>query len=240
MRVIMKKMNNTSASYWLGPAVLLSLFILSGCAGSSMETRYDDTTRVYSSPPSGVKSTAGKHGSATSQYTIARNEGSNTYSSPQSGVKSTTGQYDNATARYTLRQGGTSAPESDTIKTISKSPEIVITGSPMVIAAADVLFEFDKSALKESCFGELDRWVDYFQNNPVVTAEIYGHTDSTGTVPYNQKLSEKRAQAVVDYLVGKGVGTDRLTARGFGESQPIAPNTTEVGRQENRRVEVNF
>ena len=236
----MKKMNRTSTSYWLGPAALLSLFILNGCAGSSMETRYDDTTQVYSSPSSGIKSTAGKHGSTTRQYTIARNEGSTTYSSPQSGVKATVGQYDNATARYTLRQGGTSAPQSDAIKTISQTPEIVITGSTMVIAVADVLFEFDKWALKESCFTELNRWVDYFQNNPEVTAEIYGHTDSTGTVPYNQKLSEKRAQAVVDYLVGKGVGAARLTARGFGESHPIAPNTTAVGRQENRRVEVNF
>ena len=227
-------------TYWIGPAALLSLFLLNGCAGSSLETRYDETTKTYTTPSSGTQSTTGQYGSRTKRYTIAKNEGSNTYSSPQSGVKSTAGQYENATARYTLRQGGTSAPQSETIKTISKTPEIVITGSPMVIAVADVLFEFDKWDLKESCFGELNRWVDYFQKNPEVTAEIYGHTDSTGTIPYNQKLSEKRAQAVVDYLVGKGVGTDRLTARGFGESQPIAPNTTEVGRQENRRVEVNF
>ncbi len=201
----MKKMKITSASYWLGSAALLSLFVLNGCAGSSMEVRYDDTTK--------------------------------TYSTPQNGAKSTVGKYDGATARYTLRQGGTSAPQSEAIKTISESD---VSGSPMVIAATDVLFEFDKWVLKKSYFTELDRWVDYFQNNPVVTAEIYGHTDSTGPTTYNQKLSEKRAQAVVNYLVNKGIDSSRLTPRGFGESQPKAANTTKEGRQKNRRVEVDF
>ena len=236
----MKKMNIMSASCWLGPAALLSLFVLNGCADSSMEIRYDETTQTYSSPPSGIKYTSGKYDNATAHYVIGNDEGTKTYSSPQSGVKSTAGKYDDATARYTLRQGGTSAPQSEAIKTISKIPESHVSGSPMVIMVTDVLFEFDNWVLKESCFTELDRWVDYFQNNPVVTAEIYGHTDSTGPITYNQKLSEKRARAVVDYLVNKGIDSSRLTARGFGESQPAASNTTKGGRHKNRRVEVNF
>ena len=111
---------------------------------------------------------------------------------------------------------------------------------PIIIEASDVLFDFDKSVIKAAYYGELDRWVDFFQDNPEITAEIYGHADSTGPTVYNQKLSERRAKAVVDYLVGKGVDSSRLSPVGFGETKPIAPNATPEGRQKNRRVEVNF
>ncbi|MCB1832791.1 MAG: OmpA family protein, partial [Geminicoccaceae bacterium] len=69
--------------------------------------------------------------------------------------------------------------------------------------------------------------------------EVQGHTDSTGATDYNQGLSERRAQSVLDYLTGKGVEAERLTAVGFGENRPIASNDTEEGRAQNRRVEIH-
>jgi outer membrane protein OmpA-like peptidoglycan-associated protein len=68
--------------------------------------------------------------------------------------------------------------------------------------------------------------------------EIAGHTTTIGSREYNMTLSKNRAQAVVDYLVVKGISADRLTAVGYGPDRPIADNTTEVGRQKNRRVEI--
>jgi outer membrane protein OmpA-like peptidoglycan-associated protein len=71
---------------------------------------------------------------------------------------------------------------------------------------------------------------------PFATALIEGHTDSIGTEAYNLALSDRRAKAVFDYLTSRGVSPDRLKSKGFGESQPVAPNDTAEGRQLNRRV----
>ena len=68
--------------------------------------------------------------------------------------------------------------------------------------------------------------------------EIHGHTDNVGEDEYNMKLSERRASAVVNYLIQNGISSSRLEYKGFGSSKPIASNDTEEGRQENRRVEV--
>ncbi len=70
--------------------------------------------------------------------------------------------------------------------------------------------------------------------------ELSGHTDGKGSVAYNQKLSEQRAQAVYDYLVKAGVSSDNLTWKGYGKSEPIATNDTAEGRQLNRRVELRL
>ena len=70
--------------------------------------------------------------------------------------------------------------------------------------------------------------------------EIGGHTDSVGSDSYNQKLSEQRAKAVCDYLISQGVDKARLSYKGYGESEPIATNETEAGRQRNRRVELKI
>jgi outer membrane protein OmpA-like peptidoglycan-associated protein len=149
----------------------------------------------------------------------------------------TSGKYDGVTAHYTLRQGGPPPPQSEVIRT---PPEKQLVDSPMVVELADVLFDFDKWVIKEPFTVELNQWADYFNNNPQVSADIYGHTDNTGSTTYNETLSEKRAQAVVNYLIGEGVAPDRLKAKGFGESQPTATNETKKGQQKNRRVEMNF
>jgi OOP family OmpA-OmpF porin len=76
------------------------------------------------------------------------------------------------------------------------------------------------------------------QKHERVVVEVAGHTDSKGSEEYNQGLSERRANAVKDYLNSKGVRASRLTARGYGESRPVASNDTDEGRAENRRVEL--
>jgi OOP family OmpA-OmpF porin len=69
-----------------------------------------------------------------------------------------------------------------------------------------------------------------------VRVEVAGHTDSRGNDSYNLKLSQRRAESVRDYLISMGIESSRLTARGYGESQPVATNSTEGGRAQNRRV----
>ncbi len=102
----------------------------------------------------------------------------------------------------------------------------------------NVLFETGKANLKRSSSKELNKLVDGFKKNPALTVEIAGHTDNVGDDQYNLELSEKRAQAVVNYLLSKGVEASRLTGKGYGESQPIADNNSNSGKAKNRRIEM--
>lgn len=104
----------------------------------------------------------------------------------------------------------------------------------------NIFFDFDKYDLRPASALELDRWVEFLKKNEQLTAEIQGHTDSTGTDAYNRTLSERRAQAVANYLTEHGISTERIHATGFGESKPVAPNDTAENRQLNRRVVVHF
>ncbi|MFO7599408.1 MAG: OmpA family protein [Candidatus Desulfacyla sp.] len=102
----------------------------------------------------------------------------------------------------------------------------------------NVLFDFDKYNIKPQFNHLLDEVVAVFQNNPGLRAQIAGHTDSIGTAAYNKKLSFRRANAVVGYLIKKGIAKDRLSVEGFGFTQPVASNDTKEGRALNRRVEL--
>ena len=241
----MNKTTVASVLYGPFPALLLVLLLFSGCSVLPREIRCDKNTIKYTSPQDGVKSTSGPYDAKTTRYR-----------SSSEGVTSTSGQYEDATAYYISRDGGC-VPQSPVMRATSQhksqlnpnqeqpaqlnpNREQPAKDLPMVIEVSDVLFDFDKWVIKTPFFPILDQWVDYFKSNPLVTAHIFGHTDSTGPTAYNQTLSEKRAQSVINYLVAKGISPDRLTARGFGESQPLVPNSTKEGRQKNRRVEVNF
>ncbi|MBR5660199.1 MAG: OmpA family protein [Bacteroidales bacterium] len=101
---------------------------------------------------------------------------------------------------------------------------------------ADALFDFDKSEIRADAIPILDKAVAWLNEFPTVKGVIEGHTDSRGTEEYNQGLSERRAKAVYDYLVNKGINKFRLTWKGFGESRPVATNETDEGRQLNRRI----
>lgn len=98
-----------------------------------------------------------------------------------------------------------------------------------------VTFEFDSDRLQPEGFATLDQAITTLRMNPDLAIEVAGHTDSVGSAAYNLSLSERRAETVRRYLVDNGV-TNVLTARGYGEGEPVANNGTEAGRAENRRV----
>jgi len=102
----------------------------------------------------------------------------------------------------------------------------------------NVLFNFDKSNIKPQFYRLLDAAAEVFVKNPGLKVQIEGHTDNIGTASYNMKLSLRRANAVMDYLIKKGVAKERLSIKGFGFTRPIATNETEEGRALNRRVEL--
>jgi outer membrane protein OmpA-like peptidoglycan-associated protein len=97
-------------------------------------------------------------------------------------------------------------------------------------------FAFDKSTLTAAAKDTLGQAVRILKEHPEASVEIQGHTDSVGTVAYNQALSERRANSVKEYLASQGIAESRITTRGFGKSQPTAENRTAEGRAENRRV----
>lgn len=102
---------------------------------------------------------------------------------------------------------------------------------------ADATFDFDKATLKPAGKANLDKFAAGLAGAKVSSITIVGHTDSVGSDAYNQKLSERRAQAVADYLASKGVAA-QMQVSGKGEAQPVADNKTKAGRAANRRVEV--
>lgn len=101
----------------------------------------------------------------------------------------------------------------------------------------NIFFEFGKAKLKNTSVPELMRVYSFLKENPAVEIEIAGHTDSVDTDQYNLELSQKRARAVANFLLKKGIKKTRIRARGYGENKPVAPNNTPEGRQKNRRVE---
>ncbi len=105
---------------------------------------------------------------------------------------------------------------------------------------SDFLFTVNSATLLPGAYDELERVAGVLNQYPQTTIRIAGHTDSTGSADYNQKLSERRAQSVKTALAGMGVDPARMTTIGFGKSKPIAGNDTEAGRQQNRRVELRI
>ena len=129
----------------------------------------------------------------------------------------------------------------DVVGTVANQgcPEITIeVRNALSDYAKTILFDTGKTTLKESSLTVLDNAAAILKQYPTSKFYIDGHTDSVGRESSNQTLSEGRASAVVAYLIEQGVASNRLTARGFGESRPIASNNTREGRRTNRRVEI--
>ena len=101
----------------------------------------------------------------------------------------------------------------------------------------NIFFELNKATLTAESYEELGRVLKLLETNPTIRIEISGHTDNIGSYDVNQRLSEARAKAVVDYLIGNGVEEGRLEYAGYAFSQPVATNDTDYGRSQNRRVE---
>lgn len=106
------------------------------------------------------------------------------------------------------------------------------------IVLRNLFFETNKFDIKPESEVELDKVVQFLQDNPTVKIQMEGHTDNVGSAADNQKLSQARAYAVVNYLVTKGIKGTRLVAKGFGATKPVADNKTEAGRAQNRRTEL--
>jgi outer membrane protein OmpA-like peptidoglycan-associated protein len=108
----------------------------------------------------------------------------------------------------------------------------------VVVMPGDVLFTTGTADVAPGGARSLDKLVLALERNPNLTVLVEGHTDSTGSDKANLSLSEKRAEAVKQVLVGKGIRAERITARGYGKRYPVAPNDSPSGRQQNRRAEV--
>jgi outer membrane protein OmpA-like peptidoglycan-associated protein len=106
------------------------------------------------------------------------------------------------------------------------------------VAIYGVLFDFNKSSLQPASDPVLQQILDLMKKNPAQKIEVQGHTDNVGGDAYNQTLSEARAKAIVTWLTQHGIAGNRLTAKGFGKTRPIADNATDTGRAKNRRVEI--
>lgn len=105
----------------------------------------------------------------------------------------------------------------------------------------NILYDFDAATLRPESAASLHKLVTLMKDNPSVDVQIYSYTDGRGTADYNQQLSQERAQSVVDYVASQGISADRLSAKGMGSSDPVAPNTIDGkdnpdGRQQNRRT----
>jgi OOP family OmpA-OmpF porin len=136
----------------------------------------------------------------------------------------------------------------DSLDRCPKTPagvKVDASGCPMTVLGSgaatwtfnNIHFEVDKADIKPSSHGILDEIAAALDADPELKVVVEGHTDSTGAQTYNIDLSRRRAQAVMDYLVGKGVSPSRLSARGYGPDRPIADNATKLGRSKNRRVQ---
>ena len=128
------------------------------------------------------------------------------------------------------------APDSTYVKNILLQP----LAKDATVVLRNVFFDVNKYELKPESQVELDRLVLLLQENPTLKIEISGHTDNVGKPSDNLTLSNNRAKAVVNYLLGKQIAPGRLLAKGYGESRPIATNETEEGRAQNRRTEVKI
>lgn len=131
-----------------------------------------------------------------------------------------------------IDEGETTANKDFRLEPIHVSP----VKENITLVLNNVFFDFDAATLKPASFPELNRIIALMAEKSTLEIEIEGHTDATGPEAYNMKLSERRARAVGNYLVGKGVNKSRISMVFFGESEPLAPNSTAEGRQKNRRV----
>lgn len=133
------------------------------------------------------------------------------------------------------------APEPAYVAPPAPAPAAYVAPAPMPpqkLVLEGVNFDFDKATLRQEDIAIIDKDVTGLDKWGNVNIEVAGHTDNRGSDKYNMKLSQRRAEAVRTYLISKGIAADRLTAKGYGESQPVADNATDEGRFKNRRVEL--
>ena len=122
----------------------------------------------------------------------------------------------------------------------SKRVELQPLKKDVTIELPNINFELNSAELKVESYKELDKVIELMNKNPQIKVEISAHTDDLGSEAYNMKLSERRAKSVVDYLLMHDIPQDRLIAKGYGETKPLVPNTSDENRAKNRRVELKI
>jgi outer membrane protein OmpA-like peptidoglycan-associated protein len=128
-------------------------------------------------------------------------------------------------------------PDGSDDNLVSKIIELKNIAVGSKIALRNIFFDVNKSTLRPESNAELDRLVKLMKDVPNLKIEISGHTDNTGSAALNESLSQSRAEAVVAFLASKGIASNRMTAKGYGSSRPVASNNNEDGKQQNRRTE---
>ena len=128
-------------------------------------------------------------------------------------------------------------PKGDGFNMVNKDIELKNIKVGSNITLKNVFFNTGKWEVKTDSYAELDRLVKLLSDIPSLKIEISGHTDNVGSESFNEILSQRRADAVVSFLVGKGVDKNRLSAKGYGQSTPVESNYTAEGRASNRRTE---
>ena len=126
---------------------------------------------------------------------------------------------------------------NDTVSVIEEDITLQAIKEGQSVVLKNIFFETNSFELKEESNAELQTMLELMQKNPTLRVEISGHTDNIGKDDYNISLSENRAKSVRQWLVDKGIDTQRIVAKGYGKTKPIADNSTEEGRQQNRRTE---
>jgi OOP family OmpA-OmpF porin len=131
------------------------------------------------------------------------------------------------------------AEEAETeLEQLQRELEAKETERGLVLTLGDILFDVDQAELKPGGIQQLTRVADFLSEQPERKLVIEGHTDSTASDEYNRELSQRRANAVEEFLITQGIEPTRMEARGYGEAFPVATNETTAGRQQNRRVEI--
>jgi outer membrane protein OmpA-like peptidoglycan-associated protein len=128
-------------------------------------------------------------------------------------------------------------PEIDTITSIKNAIAAGANTENRSINFNDILFKYDSDSILTESNASLNEAYSFLNEIPKLKVKIVGHTSNEGKAKYNQKLSKKRAVAVLNYLVGKGIAEDRMVAEGKGSGEPIAENDTEENKQKNRRIQ---
>jgi outer membrane protein OmpA-like peptidoglycan-associated protein/Tol biopolymer transport system component len=138
---------------------------------------------------------------------------------------------------YLFHSENFNIPKATAYQEIEKEILLNNVKKDVKIVLKNVFFDLGKAILRPTSYPELNRLAKLLKDVPTLKIEISGHTDNVGSATSNQKLSEQRAKAVVEYIKAQEISEDRLTYVGYGEEQPIADNNTKDGRQQNRRVE---
>lgn len=129
--------------------------------------------------------------------------------------------------------------QAEELKQTIPNAEVIREGEGIIVKFdSGILFDVDQANLKSAAQTNIQNLATSLKNNPETDILIVGHTDSSGPDAHNNRLSNRRANSVKSYAVSQGIPSNRLTIEGKGESEPIADNTTEAGRADNRRVEI--